>query len=187
MRTSRSNSFAHRAGAAAFATVFAFGSLAAHATPAYADDQTVSPNGKGIIGGAFLGAEVVTITESFAGAHQGWAYLLGAGLGAAAGGVGGYFIEHNDSSDGKVPAYLLAGGVGLIIPALVLSLNATRYIPAETATEDRAPTNAPAANPGSPGGNSATVPGSAPPASTTPPPASAPPTPAPTPPSATPA
>ena len=46
--------------------------------------------------------------------------------------------------------FLLAGGLGLIIPAVVLTLNAVRYTPSENASEDHAPTNAPPANPGTP-------------------------------------
>ena len=42
----------------------------------------------------------------------------------------------------------LAGGLALVIPALVLTLNATRYRPSENATEDHPPADAPAADPG---------------------------------------
>jgi hypothetical protein len=126
----------------------------------------------------------VTIVEAIAGARPVWAYLVGGGLGAVGGGVGGYFIEQG-SSDGRVPVYMLAGGLALIIPAIVLTLNATRYMPDENATEDKAPTNSPDANPGASGGGSvqlapggASVGGST---TTTPPPT----TPAPTPPTTT--
>ena len=37
----------------------------------------VSPDAKGIVGGALLGAEIVTMTESIAGARPGWAYAIG--------------------------------------------------------------------------------------------------------------
>jgi hypothetical protein len=72
-----------------------------------------------------LGAEVVTIIESIAGVRPGWAYAVGAIVGAGGGGVGGYFVEQG-STDGKVPMYMLAGGLALIIPSVVLTLNATR-------------------------------------------------------------
>src|SRR5207249_3746279 len=84
-----------------------------------------------------------------------------------------YFVEKG-STDGKAPTYMLAGGLALIIPALVLMLNATRYMPAEGAVEDNAPT-APAAEPGVPGGS---VMG--PPDVAAPPPPPAPESPAPT-------
>ncbi|MEI7893915.1 MAG: hypothetical protein WCI05_12550 [Myxococcales bacterium] len=114
--------------------------------PGVAQAQEVSPKGKGIAGGALLGAEVVTMVESFIGIRKGWLYVVGAVVGAGGGGVGGYFVEQA-SSDGRAPVYMLAGGLALVIPALVLTLNATRYMPDEMATEDRAPTNAPPADP----------------------------------------
>ena len=58
-------------------------SLLARATPAYADD--VSPKGKGIVGGGLLGAEVITLVEAAAGVKPGWAYLVGAIVGAGGG------------------------------------------------------------------------------------------------------
>jgi hypothetical protein len=144
--------------------------------------DNVSPNGKGIAGGALLGAEVVTMVEALVGVRSGWAYVIGAVLGAGGGGAGGYAIEKG-SSDGKAPTYMLAGGLALVIPAIVLVLNATRYMPEEGATEDRAPVG-PAAEPGVPGGSIGAPAGPATPA--TPPPPPAPTTPAPaTPPTTT--
>lgn len=159
--------------------------LTAGARPALADE--VSPKGKGIVGGALLGAEVVTIVESLAGVRQGWAYGVGAGLGAIGGGVGGYFVEQG-SSDGRAPVYMLAGGLALIIPAVVLTLNATRYMPDETATEDKGAPDLPPADPGKAGGNAATpAPGTAAPAAPAPSaPAPSAPAPAPAPPQAAP-
>jgi MFS family permease len=140
--------------------------------PAAQADE-VSPTGKGIVGGALLGGEVVTITESLARVHPGWAYALGGGLGAVGGGIGGFFVEQN-SSDGKAPVYLLAGGMALIIPALVLSLNATRYQPSESATEDKPPPGLAPANPGVPGGSAVMGPDPAPAATPPPPPPASP-------------
>jgi hypothetical protein len=112
----------------------------------------VSPTAKGVVGGALLGAEVVTIVEGIADVRSGWAYGIGAVVGAAGGGIGGYFVEQN-SSNGRVPTYMLAGGLALIIPALVLTLNGTRYRPQEGATEDNVPPSGGApAEPGAPGG-----------------------------------
>ncbi len=83
-----------------------------------------------------------------------------------AGGVGGYFIERG-VDNGRVPAYLLAGGLALIIPALVVTLDQTRYLPPEGARPDKPVNNFPPSDPGQPGG--AAVIGAEP--STTPPPA----------------
>jgi hypothetical protein len=127
--------------------------------------DNVSPDGKGIVGGGLLGAELVTIVEGIADVHSGWAYGIGAIVGAGGGAVGGYFVEQQ-SSDGKVPTYLLAGGLALIIPAIVLTLNGTRYRPQEGATDDNVPAPGPTAEPGSPSGGLVspdTQPSSAPP------------------------
>ncbi len=134
------------------ATSVALAATTLTAFPQTAAADEVSPTGKGIVGGALLGGEVVTITEAIIGVKSGWAYAIGFGVGAIGGGVGGYFIEQA-SSDGRVPVYMLAGGMALIIPAVVLTLNATRFQPSEGATEDKPPPGAPAANPGAPGGS----------------------------------
>jgi MFS family permease len=127
------------------------GALALMAPSREARADNVSPDGKGVVGGALLGAGAVTIVESLVGVRAGWAYAVGALAGAGGGGVGGYFVEKG-STDGKAPMYMLAGGLAIIIPALVLTLNATRYMPEEGATEDRTPIE-PAAEPGVPGGS----------------------------------
>ncbi|MDP9034719.1 MAG: hypothetical protein M3O50_07905 [Myxococcota bacterium] len=160
---------------AVLATAALFGASALLAPLADARADNVSPTGKGITGGALLGAEVVTITESLAGVRSGWAYAVGAIAGAAGGGVGGYFVEHGNT-DGKAPTYMLAGGLALVIPAVVLVLNGTRYIPDDKASEDNTPQGGPAAEPGVPGAGVTT----GVPAVNPPPPAAAPsPTPAP--------
>jgi hypothetical protein len=136
---------------------------------ARADEVASTP--KGTVGGALLGAEFVTIVESLVGVRPGWAYAVGAIVGAGGGGVGGYFVDQN-STDGKAPMYLLAGGLAFVIPAVVLTLNATRYRPEEGANEDNVPTG-PAAEPGVPGGSvggTPVQPASPPPTSAPPPP-----------------
>jgi len=158
----------------ALATVLGAGVLAA---PGDARADDVSSSGKGIGGGALLGAEVPMIIEGIAGVRSPWVYVISAVVGGGGGGFGGYEMEKN-STDGKAPMYMLAGGLALVIPAVVLTLNATRYQPEEGATEDRTPVG-PAAEPGAPGGTitggasgGATTPPT--PAPATPPPASPP-------------
>ncbi len=103
----------------------------------------VTPTGKGIVGGALLGGEVVTITLGAVGVNRGWPYFVFGGLGMVGGGVGGFFVEKatkgttgaNGTTTGGTPEpalYMLAGGMALVIPALVVSLNATAYKPPES-------------------------------------------------------
>jgi len=144
----------------------AFAALAGTlALPRDAHAEPVEPTAKGIVGGAFLGGELVVFGEALLGVRSTAAYLVGAGVGAAAGGVGGYFVEQA-VDDGRIPAYMLAGGLALLIPAVVVTLDATRYLPTEGAREDKPVTNVPPSDPGKPGGSS--VVGAEPPAGTTP-------------------
>jgi hypothetical protein len=168
----------HRPAALALAAVLGATVVAAPLREARADN--VSPTGKGIAGGALLGAEVPMIVEGIAGVHSGWVYFISAIVGAGGGGFGGYEIEKG-STDGMAPMYMLAGGLALVIPAVVLTLNATRYQPEEGATEDRTP--GPIAEPGAPGGSSITgTPAGAPAPAPPPPPPAAVPAPPPPPP-----
>jgi hypothetical protein len=122
------------------------------AAPSSAQAEEVTPTAKGIVGGALLGGELVVFGEALFGVRSTAAYLIGAGAGAAAGGVGGYFVEQS-VEDGRIPAYMLAGGLALLIPAIVVGLDATRYMPTEGAREDK-PVVAPPSDPGKPGGSS---------------------------------
>jgi len=146
---------------ALFATAALFGAVALAAPVRQARADDVSPTGKGIAGGALLGAEVITIGESLVGVKAGWAYVVGALVGAGGGAAGGYAVEQG-SSNGQIPMYMLAGGLALVIPAVVLTLDATRFHPEEGITEDKTP-QGPAAEPGVPGGSvGPSAPGTAP-------------------------
>lgn len=82
---------------------------------------------KGMIGGGMLGAEIVMLTESALRLRPGWMYLAGGTAGAAGGAYLGY--ELCDDSSNRPPAFLLAGGIALIIPTLMGVLTATQYEP----------------------------------------------------------
>jgi hypothetical protein len=104
-----------------------------------ASAEPVTATGKGITGGVLLGAELGMLPQGLAGVDKWWTYLLGGGVGAVAGGVGGYFVETKLTS--AAPSlYMLAGGMALIIPTVVVTLNATAYSPeaeeGETVSED---------------------------------------------------
>ncbi|HSU40782.1 MAG TPA: hypothetical protein VLJ38_14480, partial [Polyangiaceae bacterium] len=127
-----------------------------------------SAKGKGITGGALLGAELVCSVEAVAGVKSPWAYVGGGVLGAAAGGVGGYFVEQNASP--RASMLLLAGGLTLVIPTIVGVLSATAYRPPANYLTDRPPADEPVANPPQPDLASPAPPGVTPaPAPATPP------------------
>lgn len=109
------------------------------------ETDEVSATGKGITGGALLGAEVVMLTEAAIGAKPWWAYLVGGVAGAAGGGVGGYFAEQG--GEPKVSLYLLAGGMALAIPTTVAVLSQTAYDPPTEYTQDTGPSDEPTAEP----------------------------------------
>ena len=118
--------------------------------------DTVSPTGKGIAGGILLGAEVVMLAEAIAGVNAIWPYPVFGAIGAAGGGVGGYFVEDVGSSEGAV--YMLVGGLALVIPTIIATLNATAYRPEDDVGEDEYTIEVEKVEPGeepSPGGQPA--------------------------------
>lgn len=119
-------------------------------SPREAQAQTVnavSPTGKGIAGCALLGGEAVMLIEAAAGARPTWAYLVGGGLGAVAGGVGGYFLEQAASGNTTLTGITvgtLVVGLGLIIPTTIATIGATAYSPErDQPAEDNAPASGP--------------------------------------------
>ncbi len=130
-----------------FARLIPFSALAAVSLTLSlsAQAQSVEPSstGRGIAGGALLGAEAVLVTEAALNVKPSWMYLVGGTVGAAAGGFGGYFLE--STLDAKENMYLLAGGMLLVIPTAVAVLSASAYEPPTDYTQDSAPKDAPAA------------------------------------------
>jgi hypothetical protein len=103
--------------------------------------DAASSSGKGIAAGILLGAETVVFAEAALGVKPRWAYLVGAGVGAVGGGVGGYFLEDNLSP--KTAMVLLASGMVLAIPATVAALSASSYTPPADYVQDAPPTDEP--------------------------------------------
>jgi hypothetical protein len=116
---------------------------AAQQAPAAPPPTFASPAGKGIIGGALLGAEAVMLVEAAAETKPAWAYAVGGGLGAIGGGIGGFFAQ---DADPKVSLYLLVGGMALALPTTVAVLSAAAYEPVNY-VEDRPPADEPVADP----------------------------------------
>ena len=146
-----------------------FTPLAAHA----AGVDEASASGKGIVGGALLGGELVMVTEAAFKVKPAWAYVVGGVAGGAAGGVGGYFVEQQ--GDARAPMLMLAGGLVLAIPTVVAVLTATTYEPPANYVQDQPPTDEPLADPPAPSevnpAPPAAVPAPAPAADATPAPA----------------
>jgi len=113
-----------------------------------ANVQYVTPTGKGITGCALLGAEAVTLIQAAAGVRPRWAYIVFPLLGAAAGGVGGYFLEDAgaDGTDTTITGLAVGSlilGLGLVVPSVIAYVNATTYRPESDVSEDAAPANTP--------------------------------------------
>src|SRR5689334_17997200 len=125
--------------AATFAAVLAGGPNEAKAAPPA--PPAVTAIGKGMVGGGLLGAEVVCITIGAIGVNRAWPYLVFGTVGAAGGVVGGFFVEK--ASVAEPSLYMLAGGLALVIPTLIVTLNATKYKPPESDRPDEPATNAP--------------------------------------------
>jgi hypothetical protein len=116
---------------------------------ARADAGPVQGTGKGIVGGALLGGEIGFIGLSVGGAKQTWLYYVVPGALAIGGGIGGYFIEKGkEGTDAQAPMFMLAGGMALIIPTVVITLSANAYQPG---SEDGTPVDATPADAGSSG------------------------------------
>jgi hypothetical protein len=127
-----------------------------HVASADVGRKAASGLAKGTVGGALLGAELVLAVEAAADVQSPWAYLGGGIAGAAAGGVGGYFIEKEASP--RVSMLMLAGGLTLAIPTTVAVLSATAYEPPAEYLVDSPPADEPVADPPQP----AAAPGSTP-------------------------
>ncbi|MCP4199565.1 MAG: hypothetical protein GY762_20645 [Proteobacteria bacterium] len=89
-------------------------------------DDRIDATGVGIAGGIIAGGELVVVTEALIGVDKLWAYLTFPFAGAAAGGVGGYYLEQA-SPEGAVA--LLVGSLVLLIPTAILASRAMAYDP----------------------------------------------------------
>jgi hypothetical protein len=107
----------------------------------HAQSTSTQTTAKGIAGGALLGSEITLMTGAAFGLKPAWAYLVGGVAGGAAGAYAGYHIAHGNSS--KPPAFMLAGGIALVMPTIISVLTATHYDPEhqrqEPASDDPAP------------------------------------------------
>lgn len=98
--------------------------------------ERANPVAKGTVGLALLGAEAVMTIEAIAKVKPWWAYAIGGGVGAIAGGIGGYFIDTKVDKP-AVSMGLLVGGLVLAIPTTIAVLSATTYKPPKNPEEDQ--------------------------------------------------
>lgn len=85
----------------------------------------VTASGKGIAGMALIGGSVTATTMGIIGVDKRWAYLVFPPVVAIGAGIGGYFME--DAAPVQVSTSLLGVGMALVIPTIIVSLNATVY------------------------------------------------------------
>lgn len=97
----------------------------------------VSPDGKGIVGLGLIGAElgfvIPALVQEAAGTNEWWPYLVFPVVGAAAGAIGGYFMEQETQNSPEVDVAFLAVGLALVVPTLVATLALTAYDPGQDA------------------------------------------------------
>jgi len=114
--------------ATASVAVLALVLVQAAASPSlvHAQDETIQANFKGAVGVGLIGAELGAVIPALAGVDATWAYLVFPAVGAAGGAVAGYFLLDNaDRVDLSIAA--LTAGMGLVIPALIATLQLTAY------------------------------------------------------------
>lgn|GEM_PF-5422906 len=138
---------AKRTRATAAAIAFGMASFVMAERPARAEGP-VSASGKGIAGLAIVGGSVTAMTMGIVGVEQRWAYLVFPPLVAVGAGIGGYYME--DAAPVEASTYILGAGMALVIPTVIVSLNATVFrVPDEYTTDPSKKT--PAREPPRPG------------------------------------
>lgn len=103
--------------------------LAVVSAPHARAEAAPKADAKSIIGLGLLGGEVFTLGLAIGKVDRAWAYGIVVPLGIAGGAVGGYFVGKEVQDKPEVPVALVAGGMALIIPTVVATLNATAYAP----------------------------------------------------------
>lgn len=88
-----------------------------------------APSGQGISGGALLATELAVLGGTAAGVEPLWAYVLGGAAFAAGGGFAGHLVEENAVPEAS--AWLLGGGLALLVPTIVWVGNAHGARPAQ--------------------------------------------------------
>ena len=83
---------------------------------------------KGMVGLGMIGAELGFAVPALAGLQETWSFIVFPVVGAAGGGLAGYFaLEQSNQVELSVAS--LALGMALIVPTMVITLSATSYDP----------------------------------------------------------
>lgn len=112
----------------------ALGLALAIAAPHAHAQKEISAMGKGIVGLGLLSGEVVLSVEALAGVKNPWALAIPTIVAAGGGAVGGYFIDKLDKPE--VSVALLASGMALFLPAIVIAVAKTKYVSEKDLAED---------------------------------------------------
>jgi hypothetical protein len=103
-----------------------FGSVGPAVGVAHAQNNQVEADFKGAVGLGLVGAELGAVIPAIAGLDATWAYIVFPVVGAAGGGIAGYFaLDRTDKVELSVVA--LTAGMALILPALIATLQLTSY------------------------------------------------------------
>jgi hypothetical protein len=89
---------------------------------------------KGAVGLGLIGAEIGFVLPAVIGLHQAWAFVVFPLVLGGGGAVGGYFAFDEPNSP-EAGVAMLAAGIALIIPSLVLTLAFTSYDPGDEVDE----------------------------------------------------
>ncbi|MBN1653586.1 MAG: hypothetical protein JXA30_07400 [Deltaproteobacteria bacterium] len=92
-------------------------------------DDKLSADFKGIIGLGLIGAELGFVLPAVAGLDEWWAFVIFPIVGAAGGGVAGYFLLEEGEGHPEAAVATLVIGMALVVPATVLTLSSTAYDP----------------------------------------------------------
>ncbi len=107
--------------------------LALAAPRAHAQKE-VGAMGKGIVGLGLLSGELVLSIEALAGVKNPWALAIPTIVAMGGGAVGGYFIDKLDKPEASVA--LLACGMALFLPSIVIAVARTKYVSEKDLAED---------------------------------------------------
>lgn len=100
-----------------------------------AEGNPVDPDFKATVGLGLVGAELGFVVPALAGLHETWAFVVFPIVGAGGGGAAGYFLIEKGTDSPELSVAMLATGMALIIPSMVLTLSATAYDPEDEVIE----------------------------------------------------